>query len=69
MQEKDREKIALFRYGLIAPILNGQVGSKKSTWPKYAARFIRFLTGEPGNTSPRRLKSGSEFMGKKASTD
>ena len=29
MQEKDREKIALFRYGLIAPILNGQVESKR----------------------------------------
>ena len=25
MTEKDREQIALFRYGLIAPILNGQV--------------------------------------------
>ena len=29
MQEKDREKIALFRYGIIAPILNGQVKSKQ----------------------------------------
>jgi len=29
MQEKDRENIALFRYGLIAPLLNNQVGSKK----------------------------------------
>ena len=29
MQEKDRESIALFRYGLIAPILNQQVSSKK----------------------------------------
>lgn len=29
MQEKDREKIALFRYGIIAPILNGQVESKQ----------------------------------------
>lgn len=29
MHEKDREKIALFRYGIIAPILNGQVASKR----------------------------------------
>ena len=29
MQEKDRENIALFRYGLIAPLLNDQVESKK----------------------------------------
>ena len=29
MQEKDREKIALFRYGIIAPILNSQVESKQ----------------------------------------
>jgi putative transposase len=29
MLEKDRESIALFRYGLIAPLLNGQVESRK----------------------------------------
>ena len=29
MQEKDREKLHFFRYGLIAPILNGQVESKR----------------------------------------
>ncbi|GAW94281.1 integrase catalytic subunit [Calderihabitans maritimus] len=29
MEEKDREAIALFRYGLIAPVLNGQVASQK----------------------------------------
>ncbi len=29
MEEKEREKVALFRYGLIAPILNGQVESKQ----------------------------------------
>lgn len=29
MQEKDRENIALFRYGLIAPLLNNQAASKK----------------------------------------
>lgn len=29
MQEKDRENIALFRYGLIAPLLNGQVESRR----------------------------------------
>jgi putative transposase len=28
MNEKEREQVALFRYGLIAPLLNGQVDSK-----------------------------------------
>jgi putative transposase len=28
MNEKEREKVALFRYGLIAPLFNGQVDSK-----------------------------------------
>lgn len=29
MTEKEREQVALFRYGLIAPLLNGQVDSKE----------------------------------------
>jgi hypothetical protein len=29
MDEKTREQIALFRYGLIAPIISGQVASQK----------------------------------------
>ena len=29
MNEKEREQVALFRYGLIAPLLNGQVDPKK----------------------------------------
>lgn len=29
MNEKEREQVALFRYGLIAPLLNGQVNPKK----------------------------------------
>ena len=28
MTEKDRENIALFRYGIIAPILNGKVSNQ-----------------------------------------
>lgn len=28
MNEKEREQVALFRYGLISPILNGQVDQK-----------------------------------------
>lgn len=27
MEEKDREDVALFRYGLIAPLLNGSAGN------------------------------------------
>ncbi|MEC5274021.1 helix-turn-helix domain-containing protein, partial [Caldifermentibacillus hisashii] len=29
MTEKEREQVALFRYGIIAPLLNGQVDSKQ----------------------------------------
>ncbi|MCM3571516.1 IS481 family transposase, partial [Neobacillus mesonae] len=29
MNEKEREQVALFRYGLIAPLLNGQVDPKE----------------------------------------
>lgn len=29
MNEKQRDEVALFRYGLIAPLLNGQVGTKQ----------------------------------------
>lgn len=29
MKEKEREQVALFRYGLIAPLLNGQVNTKE----------------------------------------
>ena len=38
MTENDREKIALFRYGLIAPILNGQVKNQKEYLQKQAAK-------------------------------
>ena len=38
MTENDREKIALFRYGLISPILNGQIKNQKEYLEKEAAR-------------------------------
>ncbi len=34
MTDNDREQIALFRYGLIAPILNGQVENQKDYFAK-----------------------------------
>ncbi|SES71556.1 DDE-type integrase/transposase/recombinase [Anaerobranca gottschalkii] len=37
MTENDREQIALFRYGLIAPILNGQVEKQKDYLAKISA--------------------------------
>jgi hypothetical protein len=37
MTENDREQIALFRYGLIAPILNGQVEIQKDYLAKISA--------------------------------
>ena len=39
MTENDREKIALFRYGLISPILNGQVKNQKEYLQKEAAKI------------------------------
>lgn len=38
MDEKDREAIALFRYGLIAPVLNGQVSSQKEYLEEVAGK-------------------------------
>jgi len=38
MTENDREKIALFRYGLISPILNGQVKNQKEYLQKESAK-------------------------------
>lgn len=38
MTENDREKIALFRYGLISPILNGQVKNQKEYLEKEATK-------------------------------
>jgi len=38
MTENDREKIALFRYGLISPILNGQVKNQKEYLQKESTK-------------------------------
>lgn len=38
MEEKDREQVALFRYGLLAPIITGQVHSKSEYLAKVAAK-------------------------------
>lgn len=38
MEEKERERVALFRYGLIAPILNGQVVSQKEYLEKVTVK-------------------------------
>lgn len=39
MQEKDREKVALFRYGIIAPILNGQVAKQQEYLAEAAGKI------------------------------
>lgn len=38
VEEKDRENIALFRFSLIAPLLNGQVASRKAYLESVAAK-------------------------------
>ena len=41
MTEKEREKIALFRYGLISPILNGQVLNQKKYLQRIATKVYQ----------------------------
>ena len=38
MEEKDREQVALFRYGLLAPVLLGQVPSQKEYLAQVASK-------------------------------
>lgn len=55
MQEKDREKVALFRYGLIAPILNGQVANQKEYLAEVAGKVHQVPYYGPKEFTPKTL--------------
>lgn len=55
MTEKDRENIALFRYGLIAPILNGQVNSQKDYLAEICSKIHQVPYYGPKEFTPKTL--------------
>jgi len=57
MTENDREKIALFRYGLISPVLNGQVKKQKEYFQKEATKTHNVPYYGPKNYGPKTLYS------------
>jgi len=59
LEEKDRENIALFRYGLIAPLLNNQVSSKKAYLEKIASQVHQVPYWGPKEYTP---KAVSEWL-------
>lgn len=57
MTEKDRENIALFRYGLIAPILNGQINSQKDYLAKICSQIHQVPYYGAKEFTPKTLSS------------
>ena len=55
MEEKDREKVALFRYGLIAPILNGQVANQKEYLAEVAGKIHQVPHYGPKEFTPKTI--------------
>ncbi len=61
MQEKDRENIALFRYGLIAPLLNGQVNSRKDYLAEICSQVHQVPYWGPKEYSPKAIEEWLRF--------
>lgn len=57
MDEKDREAIALFRYGLIAPVLQGTVEDRAKYIAETAARIHKVPCYGPTEYSPKTIAS------------
>jgi len=55
MQEKERESIALFRYGLIAPLLNEQVESKQDYLAETCSRVHQVPYYGPKEYTPKTI--------------
>lgn len=55
VDEKLREKVALFRYGLIAPILNGQVSNRKEYLAEIAGKVHEVPHYGPREFTPKTL--------------
>lgn len=64
MQEKDRENIALFRYGLIAPLLNGQVASRKDYLAEICSRVHQVPYWGPKEYTPKAVEEWLRFYRK-----
>lgn len=56
MQEKERESIALFRYGLIAPLLNQQVESKKDYLAEICSQVHQVPYYSPKEYNPKTVE-------------
>lgn len=55
MQEKERESVALFRYGLIAPLLNEQVDSKQDYLAEICSRVHQVPYYGPKEYTPKTI--------------
>jgi putative transposase len=64
MQEKDREQIALFRYGIIAPILNGQVESKQDYLAEICSRVHQVPYRGAREYKPKTIEEWLRIYGK-----
>lgn len=64
MQEKDRENIALFRYGLIAPLLNDQVESRKDYLAEICSRVHQVPYYGPKEYTPKTVEEWLRFYKK-----
>ena len=53
---KDRENIALFRYGLIAPLLNGQVNSRKDYLAEISSQVHQVPYWGPKEYTPKAIE-------------
>lgn len=56
MTEKEREQMALFRYGLIAPILNNQVESRKDYLAEICSRIHQVPCYGPKEYTPKTVE-------------
>ena len=64
MQEKDRENIALFRYGLIAPLLNNQVDCRKDYLEKICSQVHQVPYWGPKEYTPKAVEEWLRFYRK-----
>ena len=57
MDEKVREKVALFRYGLLAPVLNGQVANQQEYFAQICSKVHEVPFYGPKEFTPKTLAS------------
>ncbi len=64
MKEKDRQDIALFRYGLIAPILNGQVENQRRYFEEICSQVHKVPYWGAKEYTPKTLEEWLRFYRK-----